>query len=201
MDYVSLLNLSSCPARDKGWGPLNIFSWGSWHNVTLYQQRIPKRWERVLFPGSSGSKAKFLQSRGLPHVQPLQRIELLRHLAPNTPQGHQLTAATPPPPNPGWPCSGAPLVGNYCEVFSSTLDGVCQQVKGKKSWNWHSVKFTETQYKKDLGSPKLFLILLSFQLFSLDEVVRKQRFPKGDVFPCSSPYNQLSLIHISSKKY
>ena len=37
-------------------------------------------------------------------------------------------------------------------------------------------------------------------MFSLDRAVRKQGFPKGNVFPCSAPYNQLNLIHINRKK-
>lgn len=53
---------------------------------------------------------------------------------------------------------------------------------------------------RSLAPLSFFFILLSFQLFSLDGVVRKQRFPEGDVSPCSAPYNQLNLIHINSEE-
>lgn len=51
-----------------------------------------------------------------------------------------------------------------------------------------------------LWGPENKFILSNFQLFSLDDIVRKQRFPKSDVFPCSAPSNQLNLIHINRKK-
>lgn len=77
IDCLSLPNLSAFPACDKGSGPFKYFllgELGQCEALPVEDAGETLQQKRVLLPGSSGSLAKLLQGRWLPHVQLLQSM-------------------------------------------------------------------------------------------------------------------------------